>query len=285
METLKSVAEIRSRVADWRSEGGRIGLVPTMGGLHAGHMALVAAARASCRRVAVSLFVNPAQFGPGEDYAAYPRDPEGDAARLEAAGVDVLYAPEVAEMYREGFQTRVAVGELTRGLCGDFRPGHFEGVTTVVAKLFLQVLPDAAFFGEKDYQQLQAIKRLAKDLDIPVAIESVPTVRDADGLALSSRNAYLSADERRIAPALFRTLTALAGRLAAAKDPGAAEIAAAAEAAKRDLLAAGFTAVDYLEVRDAETLAPAENLSRPARALAAVRLGKTRLIDNVAVTS
>lgn len=283
METLKSVAEIRSRIAEWRSTGGRIGLVPTMGGLHGGHMALVAAARAACRRVAVSVFVNPTQFGPDEDYTSYPRDAAGDAARLEAAGVDVLYAPEVAEMYPDGFQTRVTVSEMTRGLCGDFRPGHFEGVTTVVAKLFLQVLPDVAFFGEKDYQQLQVVKRLVKDLDIPVAVESVPTVRDADGLALSSRNAYLSEDERHIAPALFRALTALGQKLAAAGNPGAPDIASAAEAAKRELLTAGFTAVDYLEVRDAETLAPAKDLSRPLRALAAVRLGRTRLIDNVAV--
>jgi len=283
MDTLKSVAAIRSRVAGWRAEGGRIGLVPTMGGLHAGHMALVAAARGSCRRVAVSLFVNPTQFGPGEDFEAYPRDPAGDAARLAAAGVDVLYAPSVGEMYPEGFQTSVRVTGLTQGLCGDFRPGHFDGVTTIVAKLFAQVAPDAAFFGEKDYQQLQVIKRLVSDLDIAVAIEPVSTVRDADGLALSSRNAYLSAGERRIAPLLFQTLKALAAGLAGRKGATAADIAAAADAAKNGLLAAGFNSVDYLEIRDAETLAPAAALTRPLRALAAVRLGRTRLIDNIAI--
>lgn len=285
MDTLRSVAEIRAKVADWRREGGRIGLVPTMGGLHGGHMALVTAARQSCRRVVVSLFVNPAQFGPGEDYDAYPRDPEGDAAKLAAAGVDVLYVPSLAEMYPDGFETKVTVEGLTQGLCGDFRPGHFAGVSTVVAKLFLQVLPDAAFFGEKDYQQLQVIRRLVRDLDIPVGVESVPTVRDTDGLALSSRNAYLSESERRIAPELFRRLSALAEGLAARKSADASQIRDAAEAAKRDLLAAGFTSVDYLEVRDAETLAPAKDLLRPLRVFAAVRLGKTRLIDNVPVSA
>ncbi len=282
METLKSVAAIRGTIASWRSTGGRIGLVPTMGALHAGHMALVVRARETCRRVVVSIFVNPAQFGPGEDFAAYPNDPAGDAAKLEAAGVDALFAPEAAEIFGDGFSTAVRVKGMTEGLCGAFRPGHFEGVTTVVTKLLLQVQPDAAFFGEKDYQQLQVIKRLVRDLDIPVAIEAVATVREADGLALSSRNAYLSQAERRIAPMLYRTLQSVAETLG--RRAGSLEIAETTARAKRDLIAAGFSIVDYVEIRDAETLEPVADMARPARVLAAARLGHTRLIDNVEVS-
>ena len=280
METLKRVADLRRAVSSWRARSETIGLVPTMGALHAGHMAVVARARATCARVVVSIFVNPTQFGPGEDLATYPRDEAGDLEKLAGAGVDVVFAPGVAEMYPEGFATSVRVKGMTEGLCGAFRPVHFEGVATIVTKLLLQVSPDVAFFGEKDYQQLRMIERLARDLDIPVRIAGVATVREADGLALSSRNQYLSESERRVAPLLYRTLCSVADKLAA-KNAGAAEIAAVAELAKAGLLAAGFAKVDYFEVRDAQTLAPIATLARPARLLAAVRLGKTRLIDNM----
>jgi pantoate--beta-alanine ligase len=239
-----------------------------MGALHDGHLALVRAAREACDRVAVSVFVNPTQFGPGEDYEIYPRDEAADRARLEAPS---------------GFATLVRVRGLTEGLCGASRPHHFEGVTTVVTKLLLQVLPDVAYFGEKDYQQLQVIRRLVRDLDIPVRIEGVATVREADGLALSSRNAYLSPAERRIAPALQRALRALSECLVVAAPASADAVAREVERAKGTLEAAGFSRIDYLEVRDAETLEPVTNLSRPARVLAAAWLGETRLIDNYPV--
>ena len=246
-----------------------------MGALHEGHLALVRAARTDCDRVVATLFVNPAQFGPNEDYASYPRDEADDAAKFAALGVDLLFAPDVDEMYPQGFATAVTVSRVSEGLCGDHRPGHFEGVATVVAKLLLQALPDRAYFGEKDYQQLQVIKRLAADLDIPVAIEGVPTVRDPDGLALSSRNAYLSPDERAVAVRLNQILDAVGTAVAAGASP--LDEAARGRAA---LIEAGFDSVDYLEVRDAETLAPVEQATRPARVLAAVRIGRTRLIDN-----
>ena len=276
---IRTVAALRARVAEWRRDRDRVGMVPTMGGLHAGHIALVRAAKAASDRVVVSLFVNPKQFDAPADFAGYPANEAKDIAMLAAEGVDVAFAPTTAEMYPPGFATRVQVAGLTEGLCGDFRPGHFAGVTTVVAKLLAQCLPDAAWFGEKDYQQLLAVRRMVRDLDLPVAIESHPTIRDSDGLALSSRNSHLSAEERRIAPALHRAISAVALRV---KD-GTASCRAACEAAQRDILAAGFAAVDYVEVRDADTLAPIEHVRRPARVLAAARLGKTRLIDNVPV--
>jgi len=278
METLRRVSEIRRFVAASRAQSATIGFVPTMGALHAGHLALVQAARAQCRRVIVSIFVNPTQFGPNEDLAAYPRDEAGDARKLREAGADVLYMPDVSEMYGEGFSTSVRVKDLSQGLCGDFRPVHFEGVATVVTKLLLQVFPDAAFFGEKDYQQLQIIKRLVCDLNIPVRIESVPTLRESDGLALSSRNLYLSPEERTIAPSLYRILKSATDDIR-----GGQAIAARAERAITELRAAGFAKIDYLEVRDAQTLEPITKLSRPARILAAAWLGRTRLIDNLAI--
>jgi pantoate--beta-alanine ligase len=281
METLRCVADLRRALAAFRARGETLGLVPTMGALHAGHMALVARAKETCARVVVSIFVNPAQFGPSEDLASYPRDEAGDTRKLAAAGVDVAFVPPLAEMYGEGFSTSVRVRGLTEGLCGAFRPVHFEGVATVVTKLLLQALPDVAFFGEKDYQQLRVIERLARDLDIPVRIEGVATVREADGLARSSRNRYLEESERRVAPLLYRMLCAAAESLKRAK--GAPEIAAILEKSKRDLLAAGFSSIDYFELRDAETLAPVAGIGRPARLLAAARLGNTRLIDNVPV--
>ncbi len=281
LPVMRTVADLRRAVAAWRAAGQTVGLVPTMGALHAGHLALVRRAQADCDRTIVTLFVNPTQFGAGEDFAAYPRDEAEDGTKLAAVGADLLFAPEVAEMYPDGFATTVTVAGLTDGLCGPARPGHFAGVATVVTKLLLQSLPDAAYFGEKDYQQLLVIRRLARDLDIPVRIEGVPTVRDADGLALSSRNRYLSAGERAAAVALPMILRHVAERLADPTRVVADETARARDA----LLQAGFTRIDYVEVCDAETLEPLAHVTRPARVLAAAWLGSTRLIDNMPVSS
>lgn len=279
LEAARTVSHLRARVAGWRTAGEAVALVPTMGGIHDGHLALVRAARAACDRVVVSLFVNPTQFGPSEDFERYPRDEATDAGLVLAEGADLLFAPDVAEMYPDGFATAVTVSGVSGGLCGDSRPGHFEGVATIVAKLLLQCLPDHAYFGEKDYQQLMVIRRLARDLDISAAIEGVPTVREADGLALSSRNAYLSPAERAAAPELYGVLSAMAERLADGSTKAAEQMAWGLA----ELENAGFAPIDYLEVRDAETLAPVERAARPARVLAAAHLGKTRLIDNVPV--
>ncbi|MDE1904509.1 MAG: pantoate--beta-alanine ligase [Alphaproteobacteria bacterium] len=270
-----SVAELQHAVAAWRAARATVALVPTMGALHAGHLALVARAKALAPRVVASIFVNPTQFGPNEDLSRYPRDIDGDRRKLATAGCDLAFIPAVAEMYPEGAVARVDPGSLGTILEGEFRPGHFSGVATIVAKLLRQAAPDVAVFGEKDFQQLLVIRRVVRDLDIPVRIEAVPTVRESDGLALSSRNAYLSADERARAPLLHRTLRDVArdfaGGDAAAPDRGIAA-----------LLAGGFAKVDYLAVRDAETLEPPRP-GRPARVLAAAWLGRTRLIDNVAL--
>jgi pantoate--beta-alanine ligase len=274
---VRSVSALRDAVGAWRKQGLSVGLAPTMGALHEGHLSLVRAAKSRCDRVVASLFVNPKQFAPHEDFERYPRDEAGDSAMLAGAGCDLLYAPERAAMYPDGFTTNVLVPSVSTMLEGEFRPHFFGGVATVVAKLLLQCLPDAAFFGEKDYQQLIVIKRMAKDLDIPVAIHGCPTVREHDGLAMSSRNAYLSESERRIATRLNLVLHD------AIKEVHAGEpIDEAEEEAKRHLIAAGFSGVDYVAIRDAETLAPVGDLSH-ARILAAAWLGKTRLIDNMAV--
>jgi pantoate--beta-alanine ligase len=274
----RSVAEVRGAVAQWRQAGLSVALVPTMGALHAGHLSLVARGLQLADRVVTSVFVNPTQFGPKEDFAAYPRQEDGDAALLAGAGAHLLYVPTVEAMYPLGFATSITVGGVAEGLCGTFRPGHFSGVATVVTKLLLQTGPDVALFGEKDYQQLQVIRRMVADLDIPVRIEGVPIKREADGLALSSRNAYLSAEERATAPRLHATLTAVVRRL---QDGQAVD---AALAWGRDqLLAAGFRAVDYLELRDASDLVPISRPDRTGRLLVAAHLGRTRLIDNVAV--
>lgn len=280
LATARTVAALRVRVRDWRAEGRTVALVPTMGALHRGHGALIEAARRAADRVIVSIFVNPTQFGPSEDFQAYPRDEGRDAAFCDDLGVDLLFAPGVAEMYPAGFATTVHVAGLTDGLCGRFRPGHFDGVATVVAKLLIQAQPDSAFFGEKDYQQLAMIRRLARDLDLGAAIVGVATVREADGLALSSRNAYLSADERRAAPALNAALRDLAAAIA-----GGARIPAACAEAREAILKSGFRAVDYVDCVDAESLAPLAEYdpARPARVLAAAHLGRARLIDNLAV--
>ncbi|MEZ5827597.1 MAG: pantoate--beta-alanine ligase [Hyphomicrobiales bacterium] len=275
IDTVRTVSDLRARVAAWRGAGESITLVPTMGAIHAGHLSLVKLATAQTNRVVTSLFVNPLQFGPREDFHAYPRDEVRDAAVLADAGSDLLYAPDPKEMYPEGFSTKVSVGDLTEDLCGASRPNHFDGVATVVAKLLLQCAPDKAIFGEKDYQQLLVIKRLVRDLNIPVEIIGGPIVREDDGLALSSRNTYLSPAERKIAPLLHATIQNIAEDLAQGR--GADD---AAEAARFKLEAYGFR-VDYVAVRDPETLKPLHGPVKRARVLAAVHLGTTRLIDNV----
>ncbi len=263
----------------WRNSGERIGLVPTMGALHAGHMALVGAAQAACERVVATIFVNPKQFAPSEDLGAYPRREMADLDMLRAAGVDLAFVPGSEEIYPPGFATLVRVSGLTEGLCGAHRVGHFDGVATVVAKLLIQSMPDVAYFGEKDYQQLLVIRRMARDLDLPVRIEGVATVREADGLALSSRNAYLTPAERQVAPELARVLRGIAAALASGPTAVAQEI----EHGRAALTQAGF-GVEYLEIRDAESLAPViAAVVAPARVFAAVGLGRTRLIDNIAI--
>jgi pantoate--beta-alanine ligase len=276
---IRSIADLRATVRGWRQSGLGCALVPTMGALHEGHLALIRLAARSCDRVVVSIFVNPLQFGPHEDVSRYPRRMTADVAVALEAGAHLVFAPTVAGMFPSGHATMVHVAGLSEGLCGPHRPGHFDGMATVVTKLLLQTLPDAAFFGEKDYQQLLVVRRMVRDLDIPVRIEGMQTVREPDGLAMSSRNAYLSEPQRRIAPALAATLGDMARRLAA---DGGAVAAAVAEGQAR-LRAAGFTAIDYVEVCDAESLAPLGRVAGPARILAAAWLGDTRLIDNVAV--
>ncbi|WP_375466214.1 pantoate--beta-alanine ligase [uncultured Methylobacterium sp.] len=274
---ISELATLRAQVAAWRAAGARVVLVPTMGALHRGHLALVAEGRALGGRTVASIFVNPTQFGPGEDFSRYPRDLAADLALLSGAGADAAWTPEPATMYPPGFATRIAVGALSEGLCGAVRPGHFSGVATVVTKLLNQVRPDIALFGEKDFQQLRVIQQVTRDLDLAVEIRGVPTLREADGLALSSRNRYLTSAERAVAPRLHAVLSEVA---AAARDGGETGAALARGAAA--LTAAGF-AVQYLAVCDAETLAPLERVAGPARVLAAAHLGRTRLIDNVAV--
>lgn len=279
LDIIRSVAELRIRVKYWRDQGLRVALVPTMGALHQGHLSLVSSALEHADRVVVSIFVNPTQFGPNEDFSRYPRQEAQDAELLYQAGCHLLYAPTVTEMYPDGFTTAITVGGVSEGLCGEVRPGHFSGVATVVTKLLLQTLPDMAAFGEKDYQQLAVIRRFVRDLDIPVAVMGVPTLREADGLAMSSRNAYMSAEERLVAPWLIRALTGVADGLRAG-----ARASELCPKAVDGLLKAGFASVDYMEVRDAETLAPVETLIAPARVLVAARLGKTRLIDNIGIS-
>lgn len=278
MLVARSVADLRGHVAGWRRGGETVAVVPTMGALHAGHLSLVEAARAACDRVIVTLFVNPRQFDRAEDLANYPRHEDSDRAILGPRGVDLLFMPPVDQVYPQGFATSVRVEGLSRGMCGDFRPGHFDGVATVVAKLLLMTGADRAFFGEKDWQQLQIVRRMVADLNIPTAITGCPTLREGDGLALSSRNARLSAGDRAIAPALHRAMVAAAARLRAGED--AAQVLAATRA---EITAAGFEQVEYLELRDPETLVPLERLDGPARLLAAAWLGPVRLIDNIAV--
>ncbi len=275
---VRDVDSLRRRVRDWRRDGLSVALVPTMGALHKGHMKLMDQAQKMADRVVATIFVNPKQFGPNEDFSSYPRREADDFELLSAAGVHLLFAPEATAMYPAGFATTVSVAGISDVLDGKHRAGHFDGVATVVSKLLLQALPDIAIFGEKDYQQLVLIRRFVEDLNIPVDIIGAPTVREHDGLAMSSRNAYLSAEERVKAPALY---VAIAG---AAKDIAAGgEIEATVEAARQKLITAGFDSVDYVEARHADTLAPLTNTSNHGRILAAARLGRTRLIDNVPV--
>jgi pantoate--beta-alanine ligase len=275
---VRTVAELRRAVAAWRRDGLRIAVVPTMGALHEGHLSLVQAALERADRVIVTLFVNPKQFNSAADLAAYPRTEHADAAKLAPLGAHMLYAPDGAEMYPEGFATTVSVAGVSAGLCGAYRPGHFDGVATVVAKLFMQTGADLAFFGEKDFQQLHVVRRLACDLDIPIEIVACPTVREADGLAMSSRNLRLSSQQRQAAPKLAEILFEAAERLAA----GAAADDVLPEARKA-ILSAGYAQVEYLELRADDDLSPLEAADRPARLLVAAWLGDVRLIDNVSV--
>lgn len=278
----RTVADLRSAVAGWRREGRSVGLVPTLGALHAGHLSLVRASMAACDRTVVSIFVNPKQFAPGEDLESYPRTWDADLAALRGAGAHAVFAPRPSEMYPAGHATTVSVAGLTDCLDGIARPGFFDGVATVVAKLFLQAGADKAFFGEKDFQQLLVVRRMAADLDIPTAVIGCPTVRESDGLAMSSRNTYLSAAERDLAPRLHAEMQKAANRMRS----GDGDVSAACADAVAALAASGFGPVDYIELRDAETLAPVTGPAppaRPARLFAAARLGDTRLIDNIAV--
>jgi pantoate--beta-alanine ligase len=273
---VRTLSALRNQVRAWRAAQASLALVPTMGALHEGHLALVRFARARCKRVVVSIFVNPAQFAPHEDFHRYPRDEAGDLAKLVSVGCDAVWAPAREVMYPGGFATRVVPGGAAEGLESDFRPHFFAGVATVCCKLFTQVAPDIAVFGEKDYQQLCVVRQMVRDLDLPLEIVGMPTVREPDGLAMSSRNAYLNAEQRRIAPALFKIISQVAAALDGAS--------VAVGSARAQLLQAGFDKVDYVEVREAETLKPAASgVNRPLRVLAAAWLGNTRLIDNVGV--
>ncbi|MFT3975046.1 MAG: pantoate--beta-alanine ligase [Amaricoccus sp.] len=276
--TVRSRTELRAIVAGWKAAGETVGVVPTMGALHAGHLSLVEAATAGSDRVVVTLFVNPRQFNDAADLAAYPRTETEDAAKLAPLAVDLLYVPDGDQMYPPGFATTISVAGVSEGLCGTHRPGHFDGVATVVAKLLLQTGADRAYFGEKDWQQLQVVRRLVTDLDIPCEIVGRPTVREADGLALSSRNLRLTAAERASAPALAQALGVAARAIAGGTAP-----ATALDAARAAILAAGFREVEYLDLRRDADLAPVETAGEPARLLVAAWLGDVRLIDNLPI--
>ncbi|MGB6439019.1 MAG: pantoate--beta-alanine ligase [Methyloceanibacter sp.] len=274
--TVRTVKDLRAQVAKWRQAGEPIALVPTMGALHAGHLSLIAVAKDHAKHVVASIFVNPAQFGPKEDFKRYPRDEAGDVEKLAEAGVELVFIPDTTEIYPAGFATKVSLPSLTEDLCGAARPNHFDGVATVVTKLLLQCAPDVAVFGEKDYQQLLVIKQLVRDLNIPVQIVAGPIVREPDGLALSSRNGYLSPAERKTAPILYQVLSEAGAALANGEGCDAAS-----SAGRFKLESKGFR-VDYVAIRDPETLAPLSGpIRRPARVMGAVHLGTTRLIDNV----
>lgn len=282
MQTVNRLDPLRSAVAALRQTG-KLALVPTMGALHEGHLTLVREARRHASHVAVSIFVNPRQFGANEDLGAYPRQLETDSALLRAEGVDLLWAPDPAAMYPEGYATNISVAGVSDGLCGASRPGHFDGVATVVCKLFNQVRPDFALFGEKDWQQLAVIRRMARDLDLVRphvdAIIGVPTVREVDGLAMSSRNAYLTPEQRTQAAVLPQAMRTAIAAIVAGGAP-----AVALDALRTRLLAGGFSGIDYAEMRDADSLAPLDAAGNaPARLFVAARIGKARLIDNMAV--
>jgi pantoate--beta-alanine ligase len=273
---IKSPAAMSAWSEAARARGQRIAFVPTMGALHTGHVSLLAAARSHGDLVVLSIFVNPTQFGPKEDLARYPRDLEGDLAKAGSVDTEVAFVPEAKDMYPDGFQTYVDVREVSQGLCGGSRPGHFTGVATVVCKLFGIVRPHVALFGEKDFQQLAVIRRMVADLDLPVEIVGQPTVREPDGLAMSSRNAYLSASDRARATSIYKGLDAARARAAAGERSAASLLAEA-----RSLIDKGVDRIDYLEIRDAQTLHPIDVISGPSVILAAAHVGTTRLIDNL----
>src|SRR5690242_10657280 len=277
-EIVTSISELRARVNAWRANGARVGLVPTMGALHEGHLSLVREIGNTTQKVIVSIFVNPTQFAPHEDFDRYPRNLESDSAKLAGTTADLIFAPSVAEMYPEGFVTKVEVGGPSEGLETDFRPHFFAGVATVVSKLLLAAMPDAAIFGEKDYQQLLVIRRMVRDLGLAIEIPGGAILRETDGLAMSSRNAYLKPNERVVAG---RLNVILAEAIELAKS--GSEIAGIETDAANGLMRAGFSSVDYVAIRDAETLKPIHSLARPARILAAAKIGATRLIDNMAL--
>ena len=280
----RDAAELKARVAAWRSAGLSIGLVPTMGALHDGHLSLIRAMKGEADRAIVSIFVNPTQFGPGEDFETYPRDTEADVGKITAAGGDLVYLPALGDMYPDGATADISAGPLGDVMCGESRPGHFDGVASVVARLLRQCLPDIAIFGEKDYQQLLVIRHMTATLNLPVRIIAAPIVREPDGLALSSRNRYLGAEDRVSAAALSATLRDLAARAGTpASNDGASLRALEAEGRQR-LLAAGFTRVDYLDFRDGDRLHSAEQAGGDTRVFAAAVIGGARLIDNMAVT-
>lgn len=268
----------KSSLMEWREGRTNLGLVPTMGALHEGHMSLIQQSNQLCGETIATIFVNPMQFAPNEDFASYPRDEELDIAKLEQVGTSAVYLPRPEEMYPAGFSTVVYVKGITEDLCGITRPGHFDGVCTVVAKLFHQIQPEAAFFGEKDYQQLQIIRRMVRDLDIPVTVRGCPIIREPDGLAMSSRNRYLAPEEREIATYIHKMLNRVAGRVLESPHPDEA-----LQWGRDQLLQVGFSKVDYLQLRDADTLLPIDAVNRPARLLVAARLGRTRLIDNLPI--
>lgn len=278
MKIIRTLAELRATVAGWRRRRLKVGVVPTMGALHEGHLSLVSAALEATDRVIVTLFVNPKQFNNAGDLAAYPKTEKDDARKLKPLGAHVLYAPDPDQIYPPGFATTVSVRGVSEGLCGGARPGHFDGVATVVTKLFTQTSADKAFFGEKDYQQLLVVRRLVRDLDLPTQIVACPTVREADGLAMSSRNLRLTPDQRAVAPQLAAMMREAGESMHAGKP-----VTEALAAAEKRILEAGFGTVDYVELRSADDLTPLDRLDRPARLLAAAWLGDVRLIDNIAV--
>ena len=280
MDTVTTIAAVREQVRQWRSRGERIAFVPTMGNLHSGHISLIDAARRGARRFVASIFVNPMQFGPNEDFAHYPRTAAKDAAMLSAAGCDLMFMPDAQEIYPQGLAAaaRVEVAELSNILCGQFRPGHFEGVTTVVAKLFNIVEPDIAVFGEKDFQQLTVIRRMVAELCFPIEIVAAPTVREPDGLAMSSRNQYLTAAQRKIAPRLYAALQSAVARLAG----NDRDFAAIERAGVLELATHGFQP-EYFSIRAVGDLSAARESSAALMVLAAARLGRARLIDNLKV--
>lgn len=278
IEIVRDIAALRAAIRAWRGKGLKVALVPTMGALHAGHASLVTRALTKTDRVVATVFVNPTQFNSATDLAAYPRTKSSDAATLTKAGAHLLFAPDAATMYPPGHATTVTVAGLTDVLCGAHRPGHFTGVATIVTKLLLQALPDIAVFGEKDYQQLLVIRRLAADLDIPVVIDGAPTRREADGLAMSSRNARLTPDERKIAPTLYAAISKAASAIT-----GGAPVAPALGAAHAQVAAAGFGTIDYIEARAEADLEPVSDAQVKGRVFAAAHLGEARLIDNVTI--